>query len=151
MPSRSKLLRAIIKDEDWEKAQAYLDSNEPLLAPETKSLFRGLLAHSRGISDEAERYALAAQSSLTPATEIEMKIHLGHLFMMIGKPADALPLYQEAFDAQVSSFDPGRLLACAAQAHEDGVVIQTFRTTMRSLLMSVIFSRATSARRAPVA
>jgi hypothetical protein len=49
---------------------------------------------------------------------------------MIGKPADALPLYQQAFDAQVSSFDPGRLLDCAAQAHEDGIVIQTFRTLL---------------------
>lgn len=123
-------LRAIIKDEDWEEAEAYLDSNEPLLAPETMSVLRGVLAHSRGIPDEAERYASAARSSLTPATDLEVKIHLGHLFMKIGKPADALPLYQQAFDAQVSSFDPGRLLDCAAQAHEDGVVIQTFRTLL---------------------
>jgi tetratricopeptide (TPR) repeat protein len=123
-------IRAISKDEDWERAKAYLDSNEPLLAPETMSLLRGLLAHSRGIHEEAERYALAAQSSLTSATDLEVKAHLGHLFMMLHKPADALPLYQQAFDAQVSSFDPGRLLDCAAQAHEDGVVIETFRTLL---------------------
>jgi tetratricopeptide (TPR) repeat protein len=123
-------LRAIIKDEDWVKAKDYLDSNEALLTPETVSLLRGLLAQSRGLLIEAEEHAAAAKASLATDADIDVKIHLGHLFMMIGKPVDALPLYQEAFDKQVPSLDPGRLLDCAAQSHEDGVVIQTFRTLL---------------------
>jgi tetratricopeptide (TPR) repeat protein len=123
-------LRAIIKDEDWVKAQTYLDENESLLSAETLFLLRGLLAQSRGTLDKAEEYAAAAKASLTSDTDLDVKIHLGHLFMMIGKPPEALPLYQEAFDKETSSFDPGRLLDCAAQAHEDGIVIRTFRTLL---------------------
>jgi tetratricopeptide (TPR) repeat protein len=121
-------LQAILKDKDWKGAGVYLDSTKSLLAPESVSLLRGLLAHAEGATEAAEQHALTTQSLLTSATDIEIKIHLGHLFMQIGKPADALPLYQQAFDMGVPSFNPERLLDCAAQAHEDGVVIRTFRT-----------------------
>ena len=123
-------LQAILKDKDWESARDYLDSTENLLAPESASLLRGLLAHSEGATEAAEQHALTTQSLLTPSTDIEIKIHLGHLFMQIGRSADALPLYQQAFDMGIPSFDPGRLLDCAAQSHEDGIVIKTFRTLL---------------------
>jgi tetratricopeptide (TPR) repeat protein/transcription elongation GreA/GreB family factor len=123
-------VQAILRDKDWEKARGYIDSAEGLLVPESTSLLRGLVAFAEGDSEAAERHTLTTQSLLNPSTDIEIKIHLGQLFMQIGKPADALPLYQEAFDLGVPAFDSGRLVDCAARAHEDGVVIQTFRTLL---------------------
>jgi hypothetical protein len=49
-------LRAIIKDEDWEKAEAYLDSTNPC-SPLRRCLSFADFSHILAESDEAERYA----------------------------------------------------------------------------------------------
>jgi hypothetical protein len=124
-------VQAILRDKDCERARDYIDSIGGFLVPESMSLLRGLVAFAGGDSEAAERQAVTTKSLLNPSTDIEIKIHLGQLFMQIGKPADALPLYQDAFDLEVPEFNPARLLDCAAQAHEDGVVIQGFRALLR--------------------
>ena len=47
--------------------------------------------------------------------------------MTIGRLTDALPLFQEAFDADVPTFDYALLLDCAARLNREGVIIDTFR------------------------
>ncbi len=47
--------------------------------------------------------------------------------MLVKRPAGALPLFQEAFNAGIESFDAGILLDCAARQRRDDVVIDTFR------------------------
>jgi tetratricopeptide (TPR) repeat protein len=124
----TQALKSLLKKKDWDKARLYLDGKESQLGPDSLSSLRGYLEHYRGVAQEAERHALEAQSHLTVESSIEVKIFLGRLFMLIGRPTDALPLFQEAFEANDSSFDPGNLLDCAARLHRDGVVIETFRT-----------------------
>jgi tetratricopeptide (TPR) repeat protein len=119
---------SVMKTKDWERAKIYLDANEPLLGPDSLSVLRGLLAHYRQLPQEPESQALKAQSLITPATPIDVKVHLARLFMLIGRPTDALPLFQEAFDSNVTTFDPGELMDCAARLRRDDVVIATFRT-----------------------
>lgn len=89
---------------------------------------RGLLAHYEGLSTEAESYARQSQSLLTSTSSLELKVFLARLFMLTGLPAEALPLFKEAFDANMPSFDYGQLLDCAARLGRDGVVIEAFRT-----------------------
>jgi transcription elongation GreA/GreB family factor len=120
-------VRAFIKTSDWDDADQYLDGIENCLDPESVGAFRGFLAHSRGESKKAETFALEAQRALSRTSGFEVKIFLGRLFVMIGRLADALPLFQEAFDSNVPSFDAGNLLDCAARMRKDGVVINTFR------------------------
>lgn len=127
----TQTLRSLIKKEDWKGGYSYLDRSEAYLATETVSSLRGYVAHYQAVPEEAERRALEAQSLLSPATTIEAKIFLARLFMLIGRPADALPLFREAFEADLSVFDPGNLLDCAARLHRDDVVIDTFRTLLR--------------------
>jgi tetratricopeptide (TPR) repeat protein len=124
----TQTLKTLIKKKDWEKASLYLDRIESQLSPETVSSLRGFLAHYQGLLQEAERHALQAQSLLSASSSIEVKIFLARLFMLIGRSADALPLFQQAFEANLSVFDPGNLLDCAARLHRDDVVIDTFRT-----------------------
>lgn len=121
-------VRTFIKTSDWDPADQYLDEIENRLTPESILSFRGFLAYSRGESKRAETFALDAQKALSSTSGFEVKIFLGRLFVMIGRLPDALPLFQEAFDANVPSFDAGNLLDCAARMRRDGVVINTFRT-----------------------
>lgn len=127
----TQTLRSLIKKEDWKEGSSYLDRSESYLAAETVSSLRGYLAHYQGLPEEAELRALEAQSLLSSASSLEAKIFLARLFMLIGRLADALPVFQEAFEADVSVFDPGNLLDCAARLHRDDVVIDTFRTLLR--------------------
>ncbi len=45
--------------------------------------------------------------------------------MVIGRPADALPLLQDLFDRETPGFDPRSLLKCAAKLERDDLVMQT--------------------------
>ena len=124
----TQALRSLLKKKNWDKAGLYLDRIESQLSPESLASLRGFLAHYQGLPQEAERHALQAQSLLSAVSSIEVKIFLARLFMLIGRPVDALPLFQEAFEANLSSFDSGNLLDCAARLQRDGIVIDTFRT-----------------------
>ncbi len=121
-------LRSLLKKKEWDKAKLYLDRIGSQISPESLASLYGYLAHYQGTPQEAEHCALQAQSLLSAASGIEVKIFLARLFMLIGRPVDALPLFQEAFEANFSSFDPGNLLDCAARLRRDGIVIDTFRT-----------------------
>ena len=50
---------------------------------------------------------------------------LARLFIYIGRPAEALPLWQSLFDLDQPSFDAGNLLDCAARLHRDDIVLKT--------------------------
>ena len=92
----TQTLRSLIKREDWKEGYSYLDRSEAYLAAETVSSLRGYLAHYQGVPEEAERRALEAQSLVSPATTLDAKIFLARLFMLIGRSADALPLFQRS-------------------------------------------------------
>ena len=124
----TQALKSLLKKKDWDKTRRYLDKVASHLSPESLSSLRGYLAYYQGLPQQAERHALEAQTLLSAASNIEVKIFLARLFMLIGRPVDALPLFQEAFEANLSSFDPGNLLDCAGRLHRDGIVIDTFRT-----------------------
>jgi hypothetical protein len=81
-----------------------------------------------GRAQEADIQAVRSQELLTSSSSIELKVFLARLFMLIGRPVDALPLFQEAFDANLPSFDYGYLFDCAARLARDGVIIDAFRT-----------------------
>jgi hypothetical protein len=49
------------------------------------------------------------------------------LLVTIGRLTDALPLFQEAFDADVPSLDYALLFDCAARLNREGVIIDAFR------------------------
>ena len=124
-------LQALMKAQSWIEAKRYLDNVGSLLGPENLSVLRGLLAHYEKAPEEAENHAIAAQSGINENTHFDVRVQLGQLFMLVNRPADALPLFEAAFEAGITQFDADMLLNCAAGQRRDDVVISTFRTLLK--------------------
>jgi tetratricopeptide (TPR) repeat protein len=110
---------------DWAGAETYLSKVSEFLDVVILEIIRGYLAHYQAQPQEAERHALEADSQLTTNVHGDTKDYLANLFMLIGRPADALSIWQELFDTEDPIFDHGKLLNCAARLHRDDVVMQT--------------------------
>jgi tetratricopeptide (TPR) repeat protein len=123
----STTVRAGIKIQSWERIRDYLVAIEPHVEAASVEVLRAFAAQSKGDKQEAETAASKSRAFLTDSTTFELKIFLGRLLMTIGRLADALPLFQEAFDADVPTFDYGLLLDCAARLNREGVIIDTFK------------------------
>ena len=61
---------------------------------------------------------------ISPDATAETKELLARLMMLLGRPADALPLWQGLFDLDTPAFDPGNLLNCAGQLQRDDVILE---------------------------
>lgn len=122
----TQVFQCFAKKNDWAGAQSYLEGVVAFLDPIIVETIRGYLAHYQGKRDEAERHALGAKNGLTSTGGVaETKAYLARLLMLIGRPADALPLWQDLFDSGDPLFDPGHLLNCAAQLRRDDLVMHT--------------------------
>ncbi len=119
------VIQCFTKKKDWSGAETYLSKVSDFLDATVLNIMRGYLAHYRDQREEAERQALEAQSLLTTNANADTVELLARLLMVIGRPADALPLWQELFDREAPGLDPKNLLACAARLHRDDVVMQT--------------------------
>ncbi|HEV2196934.1 MAG TPA: tetratricopeptide repeat protein [Candidatus Acidoferrum sp.] len=118
-------VQCFAKKNDWQGAEAYLAKVSSALDPAVAMIMRGYLAHHQGQSQEAEQFAVEARTLLTDNVNADSKESLARLFMIIGRPAEALPLLQELFDKDVPDFDPRSLLSCAAKLNRDDLVMQT--------------------------
>jgi tetratricopeptide (TPR) repeat protein len=121
-------LRALMEKRDWGRGSQYLDSASQYLEADSEAALRGTLAHYQGLQQDAEEYARRSRSRLSASSSLELKVFLGRLFMLVGLPGDALPLFKAAFDAGMPSFDYGMYLDCAARLARDGEIIEAFRT-----------------------
>jgi tetratricopeptide (TPR) repeat protein len=121
----TQIFQCLAKKKDWPGAETYLSKVSAVLDPVVVKIIRGYLAHYQGHSEDAESHALEAQSLLTANLNSDTKEYLAQLFMLIGRPADALPLWQDLFETGAPTFDPGNLLNCAARLHRDDLVMQT--------------------------
>jgi tetratricopeptide (TPR) repeat protein len=120
-------VRAGVKVQRWERVRDYLVAIEPHVAPESVETLRAFASHSEGDKQDAEAAASKSLGLLSSSSTFELKIFLGRLLMTMGRLTDALPLLQEAFDANVPSFDYTLLLDCAARLNREGVIIDAFR------------------------
>jgi tetratricopeptide (TPR) repeat protein len=119
------VIQCFAKKKDWSGAETYLSKTPTFLDTPVLSVMRGYLAHFQGQPQEAERHALEAMSLFATNVNADTKESLARLLMLIGRPGDALPLWQDLFDREAPAFDPKNLLACAARLHRDDVVLQT--------------------------
>ncbi len=120
-------VRAGVKIQRWERIREYLVAMEPHIAAASVEAVRAFAAQSKGDKQEAETAASKSLALLTQSSTFELKVFLGRLLMTIGRLADALPLFQEAFDSEISLFDYSLLLDCAARLNREGVIIDTFQ------------------------
>lgn len=120
----TQVFQCFAKKQDWPGAETYLANVSESLDVIVLKIIRAYLAHYQGRSAEAERQALEAQSLLSTNIHADTREYLARLFMLIGRPAEALPLWQELFDIEHRTFDPGNLLNCAAKLQRDDLVIQ---------------------------
>ena len=75
--------------------------------------------------DEAGDFAKQAARTVNgTSSDNETKEYLARLFMLIGRPDAALPLWKEAFMAGREGFDPGNYLNCAARLRRDDLVME---------------------------
>jgi tetratricopeptide (TPR) repeat protein len=118
-------VQCFAKKNDWLGAEAYLAKVSDALDPAVAAMMKGYLAHYQGQPQEAERFAGEARSLLTDNVNADTKESLARLFMVIGRPADALPLLQDLFDRETPGFNPRSLLKCAAKLDRDDLVMQT--------------------------
>jgi tetratricopeptide (TPR) repeat protein len=121
----TQVIQCFAKKKAWSEANLYLDNVSDLLDPLVAKILRGYLAHYQESKGEAERYSSEAHSLLTADANPGTKELLARLLMLVGRPADALPLWQYLFDLDAPGFDPGNLLDCASRLHRDDVVLQT--------------------------
>ena len=120
------VIQCFAKKKDWSGAEIYLSKVSDFLDAPLLNIMRGYLAHYRDEREEAERQALEARSSLLTANaNVDTTELLARLLMLIGRPSDALPFWQELFDREAPGLDPKNLLACAARLNRDDVVMQT--------------------------
>jgi tetratricopeptide (TPR) repeat protein len=120
-----QVVQCLIKKKDWPEVTKYIEYGRSHLESGITAMLQGYLAHYEGHTQEAESHALLAQSLLSNDAPVETHEPLALLFMLIGRPADALPIFQKLFVADIPSFDAGNLLNCAALLHRDNVVIET--------------------------
>jgi tetratricopeptide (TPR) repeat protein len=118
-------IQCFAKKNDWQGAEAYLAKVSDALDPAVAVMMKGYLAHYQGLQQEAERFTGEALSLLSGNVKADTKESLARLFMIIGRPGDALPLMQELFDNDVPGFDPKSLLSCAAKLNRDDLIMQT--------------------------
>jgi tetratricopeptide (TPR) repeat protein len=118
-------IQCFAKKEDWIGAEAYLAKVSDDLDPTVTAMMKGYIAHYQGQPEKAQLFASEARSLVTDNLNADTKEHLARLFLVIGRPADALPLLQELFDAEAPQFDPKNLLTCAARLDRDDLVMET--------------------------
>jgi tetratricopeptide (TPR) repeat protein len=121
----TQVFQCFAKKKDWEGSSKYLTEVSEFLEPVILETIKGYLSHDQQKPKEAEEYALKAKSLLSPGCSAETKQYLAGLLMLIGRPGDALPVWQDLFNAKVHGFDPRNLLNCAARLHRDDIVLQT--------------------------
>jgi DNA-binding PadR family transcriptional regulator/tetratricopeptide (TPR) repeat protein len=117
-------LHCISKKGDWSAAQTFIEKAQPALDQAATHALKGFVHHGRGEVDDANVAANDASRSITDDTDAGVKEFLAGLFMQLDRPTDALPIYQELFDKHIPSFNPDRLLACAAKLHLDDKVME---------------------------
>jgi tetratricopeptide (TPR) repeat protein len=118
-------IQCFSKKKDWQGAEAYLAISSSVLDPATLTILRGYLAHYQDQPQEADRCAAEAHTLINPGATAEAKHLQARLLMMIGRPAEALPVWQDLFQQDAPGLDPNELLACAAKLQRDDVVMQT--------------------------
>ena len=114
------------KTQNWAEAEIYLDGLVESVDAVVLRAAKAYLAYQRGDAQAGERLAAEAQVLLAESKNIsaDTREFLARLWMLMGRPAQALPIWQELFDQQVPSVDPRNLLNCAARSKRDGVVIR---------------------------
>ena len=120
----STVLRGAAQKGDWSVAADYIAKASPLLDEATVHAFEGFIQQARGQSEAANLSAGQALNSINASTDSSTKEFLAELFMRLGRPADALPLFEELFAKQALSFNPDRLIECAAKLERDDKVLE---------------------------
>ena len=123
-PIATRTVQCMVMRKAWDRASTYLQGAETKVESVVVLALKGFLAHCQNQQREAEEFALAARDQLSEKSHPETKEFLARLFMQIGRPADALPLFQDLFDSEIPSFDSGHLLDCAAKMHLDDKVLE---------------------------
>ncbi|MGA9885394.1 MAG: hypothetical protein WBQ34_16890 [Candidatus Acidiferrales bacterium] len=121
----TQVFQCFAKKKDWVGANQYLTEISDLLEAVVLETIRGYLSHYEGKPKEAEEYALKAKSLVSSRCNSDTKQYLAGLLTLVGRPVDALPIWQDLFNTQTHGFDPGNLLNCAARLHRDDIVLQT--------------------------
>lgn len=118
------VMQCIAKKLDWALASGYLNDAEAFIDTATAKMLRGFVAHGSGAVEEANRFALEASQAITASSDSSTIDFLGGLFMQLGRPEDALPLYERLFAMEIPSFNGLHLLQCAARLQLDRKVME---------------------------
>ena len=82
-------------------------------------------ALGQSLDSDAGRFLDEAITLHQPEDSLCVIDFLGRTLMEAGRPADALPILQELFNAQTPNFDVGLLLNCADRLNQDQVILDT--------------------------
>jgi DNA-binding PadR family transcriptional regulator/tetratricopeptide (TPR) repeat protein len=117
-------MQCVVKTADWQLANSYVDRAKPLIGEAAAKSLRAFVLHSSGESEKALSEAADAAGMLVSDVDSLVKEFLAGLFMQLGQPASALPLFKDLFEANIPSFDGRRYVDCAARLHLDHVVME---------------------------
>lgn len=117
------VMQCIAKTSDWSLANKFIDRSKDHIDEVVTKVLRAFVLHSSGKTAEASSVAAEAAAAIDDLGDPGAKEFLADLFMRLGQPADALPLFRALFDMNISSFDGRKLIDCAARLHLDHDVI----------------------------
>lgn len=118
------VMQCIAKTSDWKLANNYIDRAKNHIDDTVTKILRAFVLHSSGKTAEASSTAAEAAALIDHQDDPGVKEFLADLFVRLGQPADALPLFRALFELNISSFDGRKLVDCAARLHLDHDVME---------------------------
>lgn len=111
---------------EWQRASEYARQVSTSLDQATSYSLQAYISYGSDSPDEAGELARTAVKEIREETHANTKEFLARMLMRLGRPEDALPLYQNLFDRRIPAFNPMLLIECAARLKRDSKVLDDF-------------------------
>ena len=118
-------IRALARAQRFAEMSAYVERTEVSGSPVMVGTINAYASLKQKMQPQASRYLDEAIAARRPTDSHATSDFLARTLLEAGRPADALPLLRELFDAQSPILDVGLLLNCAARLEKDDVILDT--------------------------
>jgi tetratricopeptide (TPR) repeat protein len=121
-------VRALVGAKRFGEVASYIARPEVANSPVMVATIEAYASFKQSQQQQAAQFLDEAVAAHRPTDTRSLTSFLGELLLEAERPAEALPLLQELFDAQTPNFDVGLLLRCASLLGRDQVILDTCET-----------------------
>jgi tetratricopeptide (TPR) repeat protein len=127
-PIIASAARALVRAKRFQEVSNYLQRPEVAASAMIVATMKAYVALKQSREAEAAQFLEEGITSRRADDSRSATDFLARTLLEAGRLADALPLLQELFNAQLPAFDAGLLLNCAARLKRDDVILETCQT-----------------------